>query len=68
MKKPDGQVVVGTLSADNQTLAAQQIREIGGVLLDLTRTGPLATRRQRRAVSPFSTASAPRTFSLSQAS
>ena len=39
MKKPDGQVVVGTLSADNQTLAAQQIRELGGVLLDLTRTG-----------------------------
>ena len=39
MKKPDGQVVVGTLSADNQTLAAQQIRELGGVVLDLTRTG-----------------------------
>jgi len=39
MKKSDGQVVVGTLSADNQTLAAQQIRELGGVVLDLTRTG-----------------------------
>ena len=39
MKKPDGQVVAGTLSADNQTLATQQIRELGGVVLDLTRTG-----------------------------
>ncbi|HUU93524.1 MAG TPA: type II secretion system F family protein [Phycisphaerae bacterium] len=39
MKKRDGQVVVGTLEADNQTLAAQQIRELGGIVLDLTRTG-----------------------------
>ncbi len=37
MKRPDGQVVVGSLSADNQTLAAQQVRELGGVVLDLTR-------------------------------
>ena len=37
MKKRDGQVVVGTLTADNQTLAAQQLRELGGIVLDLTR-------------------------------
>jgi len=39
MKKRDGQVVVGTLKADNQTLAAQQVRELGGIVLDLTRMG-----------------------------
>ena len=39
MKKRDGQVVVGTLQAGNQTLAAQQVRELGGVVLDLARMG-----------------------------
>ena len=37
MKQRDGQVVVGTLQADNQTLAAEQVRELGGIVLDLAR-------------------------------
>jgi len=39
MKKRDGQVVVGTLQAGNQTVAAQQVRELGGIVLDLARVG-----------------------------
>jgi len=39
MKRRDGQVVVGTLQAGNQTVAAQQVRELGGIVLDLTRMG-----------------------------
>ena len=46
MKKRDGQVVVGTLTADNQTLAAQQLRELGGIVLDLAR---VATDNERAA-------------------
>jgi len=36
MKRANGEVVVGTLHADNQTLAMQQVREMGGSVLDLT--------------------------------
>ncbi len=36
MKRPNGEVVVGTLHADNQTLAMQQVREMGGSVLDIT--------------------------------
>ena len=39
MKRVDGQVVVGTLKADSQILATQQVRELGGILLDLARIG-----------------------------
>ena len=39
MKRPNGQVLVGTLKADNQTLASQQVHDLGGTLLDLTRIG-----------------------------
>jgi len=36
MKRPNGEVVVGQLRADNQTLAMQQVREMGGTVLDLS--------------------------------
>ena len=36
MKRPNGEVVVGQLKADNQAVAMQQIREMGGAVLDLT--------------------------------
>ncbi len=39
MKRPSGEVVVGTLKAENRTLAMQQVRELGGVVLDLAKTG-----------------------------
>ena len=39
MKRPNGEVVAGTLRADNQAVALQQIREIGGAALDLARLG-----------------------------
>jgi len=35
MKRPNGEVLVGTLKADNQAVAMQQIREMGGAVLDL---------------------------------
>jgi type IV pilus assembly protein PilC len=39
LKRPNGQVVAGVLKADNQVLAAQRVREMGGVVLDLIRLG-----------------------------
>ncbi|MEA3368030.1 MAG: hypothetical protein U9R68_07955, partial [Planctomycetota bacterium] len=36
MKRPNGEVVVGQLKADNQAVAMQQIREMGGAVLDLS--------------------------------
>jgi type IV pilus assembly protein PilC len=36
MKKPNGEVVVGQLKADNQTVAMQQVREMGGAVLDIS--------------------------------
>ena len=39
MKRPNGEVVAGTLRADNQAVALQQIREMGGAALDLARLG-----------------------------
>ena len=40
MKRPNGEVVVGQLKADNQTLAMQQVREMGGAVLDLNVAEP----------------------------
>jgi type IV pilus assembly protein PilC len=37
LKRPNGQVMVGTLKADSQMLATQQVREMGGTLIDLSR-------------------------------
>jgi len=48
MKKRDGQVVVGSLQAGNQTLAAQQVRELGGIVLDLARTGSDADKTAKQ--------------------
>ena len=39
MKKTNGEVLVGTLRAETQMLATQQIRALGGTLLDLIRLG-----------------------------
>jgi type IV pilus assembly protein PilC len=39
MKKTNGEVLVGTLRAETQMLATQQIRALGGTLLDLMRLG-----------------------------
>ena len=36
MKRPNGEVAVGQLMADNQAAAMQKIREMGGAVLDLT--------------------------------
>ena len=37
MKRPGGEVVAGTLQADSQALALQQIRKMGGAALDVIR-------------------------------
>jgi type IV pilus assembly protein PilC len=37
LKRTSGEVVAGTLRAENQALATQQIRALGGTLLDLAR-------------------------------
>ena len=39
MKKANGEVLVGTLRAESQMLATQQVRALGGTLLDLMRLG-----------------------------
>lgn len=52
MKRPNGEVVVGTLKAENQMLATQQVRNLGGTLLDLARLGDDAGGGTRK-LSPF---------------
>jgi type IV pilus assembly protein PilC len=37
LKRPDGHIVAGVLRAQNQILAAQRVREMGGTVLDLAR-------------------------------
>jgi type IV pilus assembly protein PilC len=39
LKRPTGQVVTGSLKADTLSLATQQVREMGGTILDLIRVG-----------------------------
>lgn len=48
MKKPDGEVVTGTLRADSQILATRQARGLAGTLLDLVRTGDDAVAKESR--------------------
>jgi len=46
MKRPNGEVLVGTLKADNQAMAMEQVREMGGAVLDITQVGADDTPRQ----------------------
>ena len=39
LKRDDGQVVTGVMKADSLVLATQQVRELGGAILDLMRIG-----------------------------
>ncbi|HUX16548.1 MAG TPA: type II secretion system F family protein, partial [Phycisphaerae bacterium] len=39
LKRNDGQVVTGVMKADSLMLATQQVRELGGTILDLIRIG-----------------------------
>jgi type IV pilus assembly protein PilC len=45
MKRPNGEVVVGQLKAGNQTVAMQQVREMGGTVLDISVVGDDGARR-----------------------
>ncbi len=45
MKKTNGEVLVGTLRAESQMLATQQVRALGGTLLDLIRLGDQETAK-----------------------
>jgi type IV pilus assembly protein PilC len=46
LKQTDGQVVTGTMKADSLMLATQQVRELGGTILDLMRIGEDAVPRK----------------------
>ena len=46
LKQTDGQVVAGTMKADSLMLATQQVRELGGTILDLMRIGEDAVPRK----------------------
>ncbi len=46
LKRTDGQVVTGTMKADSLMLATQQVRELGGTILDLMRIGEDAVSRK----------------------
>jgi type IV pilus assembly protein PilC len=48
LKRPTGQVLTGTLKADTLALATQQLREMGGTILDLIRVGDDAEARPSR--------------------
>ena len=53
MKRPNGEVLVGTLKADNQAVAMEQVREMGGAILDLTQVGADDTSRQASGIQIF---------------
>jgi len=46
LKQGDGRVVTGTLKADSLVLATQQVRQLGGTILDLMRIGEDAVPRK----------------------
>lgn len=39
LKRPNGQIIAGTLKAASQIVATQQARDLGGTLMDLVRVG-----------------------------
>ena len=49
LKRASGEVVAGVLRAENQALATQQVRSLGGTLLDIVRVG---AKRPAAAASP----------------
>jgi type IV pilus assembly protein PilC len=53
LKRPDGHVVAGVLRAENQVLAAQRVREMGGSLLDLVRLGDERARSRLEEWNPL---------------
>jgi type IV pilus assembly protein PilC len=53
LKRTSGEVVAGTLRAENQALATQQIRALGGTLLDLARLREDETEGRFAAYNPF---------------
>jgi type IV pilus assembly protein PilC len=53
MRRPDGQLVAGVLKAENQIVATQRVREMGGVLLDLVRLGDEAGAKSLEAWNPL---------------
>lgn len=53
MKRPNGEVLVGTLKADNQAVAMEQVREMGGAVLDLTQVGTEDTSGQAVGIQIF---------------
>jgi len=53
MKRPNGEVLVGTLKADNQAVAMQRVREMGGAVLDITQVGTDDTPRQAGGIQIF---------------
>ena len=46
LKQTNGQVLVGSLKAETQVLAAQQLRELGGTLIELSRISDAANARK----------------------
>jgi len=44
IKRPSGQVMVGVLKAENQLMATQQARALGGTLVELVRLGDQVSR------------------------
>jgi type IV pilus assembly protein PilC len=53
LKRPDGQVVAGVFKAENQIVATQRVRDMGGVLLDLVRLGDEAGAKGLEAWNPL---------------
>jgi type IV pilus assembly protein PilC len=53
LKRPDGRVLAGVLKAENQIVATQRVREMGGVLLDLVRLGDAAGAKSLEAWNPL---------------
>jgi type IV pilus assembly protein PilC len=53
LKRPNGQVVTGVLKAENQVLASQRVREMGGAVLDLVRLADEGRSGALEALNPF---------------
>ena len=46
LKQTNGQILVGSLKAETQVLAAQQLRDLGGTLIELSRANEIVNARK----------------------